>query len=188
MNYYFRFTIFLVVFFSLLETKIFSQEIYICVWRNPERTMTKIFKDANDYKTITKKISSEQREIIEKMLGSKLLPGQRETYQYYEMLDASGNILGYTIAGSQKGEYGAIEFVFGLDINEKINGLYIQRSREKDKEFRNEEFLKQFIGKGIQDIINMEIDKEIRLKKTVGTTAILLGLKKEVITFFVLKK
>ena len=188
MKYIFRFIIFLIALFNLMSQVGFAQEVYVCVWRNPERTMTRIFKDATDYKTVTKEISSEQLKTIEKKLGDKLLPGQRETYQYYEMLNSTGAVLGYIIAASQKGEYGAIEFVFGLDINRKINGIYIQRARERDKEFKKEEFLKQFQSIGIEDIDKLEIGKIIKAKKTVGTTAILLGLKKELIAFDVLGK
>lgn len=185
MSYLFRLIMFSIVLFSFLQVKSFSQEVYLCVWRNPERTMTRIFKEANDYRTITKKISPEQLEIIEKRLGSKLLPGQRETYQYYEMLDSTGAVLGYTIAASQKGEYGAIEFVFGLDINKNIKGIYIQRARERDKEFKKEEFLKQFVGIGVKEIDKLE--EIIKAKKTVGTSAVLLGIRKELITFEILE-
>ncbi len=191
MSFLSRLIIFSVVIFSFLPVKSFTQELYICVWRNPERTMTRIFKEAKDYRTITKKITSSQLEIIEKRLGSKLLPGQRETYQYYEMLDATGAVLGYIIAASQKGEYGAIEFVFGLDGEKKINGIYIQRARERDKEFKKEEFLKQFITKSIKDIDKLEIiepstekrGEGIKAKKTVGTKSVLLGIKKELVAF-----
>lgn len=187
MNFISRLITFLVAVFSLPQIESFAQELYICVWRNPERTMTRIFKGAKDYRTVTRKISKEQLATIENRLGSRLLPGQRETFQYYEMLDSAGNILGYIIAASQKGEYGAIEFVFGLDMEGKIIGIYIQRARERDKEFKKEGFLKQFIGKGIKDIDELEIGEAIKAKKTVGTTAVLLGIKKELIAFDELK-
>lgn len=47
--------------------------------------------------------------------------------------------------------------------------------------------MKQFIGKGIKEIENIEIGKGIKAKKTVGTSAVLLGIKKELIAFEVLK-
>lgn len=177
MNLFYRSTKFLILYFSLS----FAQEVYICVWRNPELTMQKIFPKAKDYKTVTKKISNEKREHIEKRLGSKLLPGQREQFQYYEIIDSSNNILGYILAGSQKGEYGAIEFVFGLDENKKIVGIYIQRAREKDKEFKKKEFLNQFIGKTIQDEQNLE--NLIEAKKTYAVSSVILGVRKELIAF-----
>jgi len=171
------------LFSLILTTLVFAQEVYICVWRNPERTMTRIFPQARDYRTVTRNKSPEERRIIEERLGSELLPGQRETFQYYELLDAQGALLGYIIAAAQRGEFGVIEFVFGLDINRKINGIYIQRARERDREFKKKEFLEQFIGKSVQDVDKMEIGRDIKAEKTVGTAAVMLGTRKELITF-----
>ena len=64
MKYLSKFIIALVIFFSFTEF-CFSEETYQCIWRNPERTMIRIFPDAKDYKTITKKISAEDLEVIE---------------------------------------------------------------------------------------------------------------------------
>jgi Na+-translocating ferredoxin:NAD+ oxidoreductase RnfG subunit len=183
MNSLFRSIGFLLGLFSLILTSVSAQEVYVCVWRNPERTMTRIFPEARDYKTISKDISPQKLEIIEKRLGSRLLPGQRETYQYYELVDTKGSLLGYIIAAAQRGEFGVIEFVFGLDLDIKINGIYIQRARERDREFSKREFLEQFIGKGIEDVDKMEISKDKTIKKTIGTTAVILGIREELITF-----
>ena len=92
-----------------------AQESFPCVWRNPERTMTKIFPDAADYKSINAPISAAQRADVEKKLGHPLLPGQEKVFSYYEMIGKGGKQIGYIMAPAQKGEYGAVEFVFGLD-------------------------------------------------------------------------
>jgi len=179
----FKSTILLLALFSLLPGPCQAQEVYICVWTNPERTMTRIFPQARDYRTVTKKISPQALKTIEDRIQSKLLPGQRETYQYYEMLDDRGNHLGYILAASQKGEYGAIEFVFGIGLDFTIKGIYIQRARERDTEFKKPEFLEQFIGKNIKDADTMEIGKDITAKNTIGTAAVVSGVKKELIAF-----
>lgn len=181
MNFLPKFTVFLGIVFNFLSGPAFCQETYICVWRNPERTMTKIFPKSADYRTVTKNIFKEQRDRIELRLGAELLPGQREQYQYYEMLDSQGGILGYIIAASQKGEYGAIEFVFGLSVDRKIIGMYIQRAREKDKEFKQDSFLTQFMGKGFEDESNL--GQLIKARMTVGVGAVIAGVRKELITF-----
>lgn len=167
-------------FFLLFNTTVVvAQEQFICVWRNPERTMTRIFPNAQDYRTVSKSISTQQRENIEKRLGSQLLPGQREQFQYYEMLDKNGVVIGYTIASSQRGQFGAIEFVFGKNLDNTIKGIYIQRARERDDGFRSREFLDSFLGKGA--------DKAVKLKEqekySQAMNAIVLGVKKEFITF-----
>jgi len=174
-----KFIIVLIVIFSLTQV-IFAEE-YKCIWRNPERTMMRIFPQASDYKTISKKISAENLEEIEEKAG-ELLPGQKEVFQYYELLDEDNESLGYIFASTQKGEYGAIEFVFGADKNGKIIGIYIQRSRERDKEFKRKEFLDLFVGKAIIDI------NELEYTKTIGTKAIVSGLEKELVSFEVLEK
>jgi Na+-translocating ferredoxin:NAD+ oxidoreductase RnfG subunit len=157
----------------------FAQEEYKCIWRNPERTMVRIFPEALDYKTITKEITTQQLKQIEEKAG-KLLAGQREVFQYYELMSGE-NSLGYILTSTQKGEYGAIEFVFGIDQTGKIISLYIQRSRERDREFKKKEFLALFTGKTIEDIETLEYTK------TIGTQAIVSGIKKELTAFEILK-
>ncbi len=180
MKYIFNFISIIVIIFSFAKIS-YSEESYTCIWRNPERTMMRIFPDAKDYKTITKKISSENLKAIEDSAG-KLLPGQREVFQYYELIGDKNTSLGYIFASTQKGEYGAIEFVFGLDKESKIKGIYIQRSRERDKEFKKKEFLGQFTGKNFKDI------EGLKFKDTIGTRAVISGLKKEMTAFEVLNK
>jgi hypothetical protein len=147
------------------------------VWRNPERTMTRLFPEARDYKTEIVKIGKDQLKQIEKKLGFELLPGQRETFQYFTMLDAKGNTLGMVIAASQKGQYGAIEFVVGVDTNGVINGLYIQRARERNRDFKKREFLDLFIGKKIKPA--SKLTSLYKGEETPGTKAVILGLQKE---------
>ncbi len=146
--------------------------------------MRKIFKDAKDYKTMTKKISEEQLARIENKIGFDVLPGQREIYQYFEMTGSGGETIGNIIAVSQKGQYGAVEFVFGIDNSNIIKEIYIQRARERDNTFKKREFLGLFPGKGLDDIDL--IGKLYKGKKTPGTTAVIRGIKKALAAFDVL--
>lgn len=188
MNHIFKFTIAILLIFSTeMFDLAFAQGMYMCVWRNPERTMTRLFPRAKDYKTINKKISRENLKLIESRVG-ELLPGQKDVFQYFEMLGSNGKLLGYTIASTQKGEYGAIEFVFGLSVNKKIIGIYIQRARERDREFRKKVFLRQFVGKDVRDVDLLRIGSNIRAKKTAGTVAVSTGIMKELVTMEVLTK
>ena len=57
------------VFFFLFNTGLVNaQDVYLCVWRNPERTMTKNFPEAKDYSTINLKVTPQQCDSIEKSL------------------------------------------------------------------------------------------------------------------------
>lgn len=135
--------------------------------------MTKIFQDAGDYKTITKFISDEKRKAIEKRLGEKLTPGESKDWVYYEITGSQGEMLGYIVADAEKGEYGVIEIVMGITPDGRIKGLYIQRSQEKDKQFKSKEFLDPFTGKALEDV-----EKEKRTEEYVASKAVVFGVRK----------
>lgn len=139
--------------------------------------MTRIFPDARDYKSIAARINSEQRAIIEKSIGYKLLPGQQDVFQYYEMTDSTGRVIGTIIPSSQKGEFGAVEFVFGLAPDLTIRGIYIQRARERDRSFKKREFLDLFIGRPIRE--KEAIGQIEKGGLTPGKQAVIRGLVKE---------
>lgn len=172
------FKIFVVLVFLLLSSSVYAD---VCVWRNPERTMTKIFHEAGDYKTITKLISDAKRESIEKRLGKKLAPGEDKDWVYFEITDATGKSLGYITAVAEKGEYGVIEIVMGITHDGTVIDVYIQRSSERDKEFKSEEFLKQFKDKTIKDSI--ELGKDIKAKETQAVKAVIFGARKKLIFY-----
>lgn len=124
----------------------------VCVWRDPERTMQRIFPAARDYKTITVKFTPENVAAIEKELGSRIEePSQGGEFNFYDIIGAAGGKprkVGTIIALAGKGEYGVIEVVIGVDGAGKILGAYIQRSRERvTKDLEAPAFLDQFKGK-----------------------------------------
>lgn len=132
----------------------------VCVWRDPEKTMSKLFPTARDYKTIDRKISPEKRQVIEQRLGRTLDPGEREDWNYYRLTDDKGQPLGFVIADAEKGEYGVIEVVMGITTDGKVKAVYVQKARERNKEFKSPEFLAQFAGKTHKD--GIQIGKDIR--------------------------
>lgn len=175
-------------FFRIAPTFVFlayfAAAVYadVCVWRNPERTMRKIFPEAHDYKTITTLISDEKREVIEKRLGEELAPGERHDWIYYEITGDKGEQLGYIIADAEKGEYGVIEMVMGITPDGKVTGLYIQRARERDDVFKSEKFLNQFVGKSIENPI--KIGDDIKAEKaSTAVKAVILGVRKMLIFY-----
>jgi Na+-translocating ferredoxin:NAD+ oxidoreductase RnfG subunit len=143
--------------------------------------MTRLFPAARDYRTVSVAISPEKLAQVEKRVGTAILPGQREQFQYFDMLDSEGKIIGYTQAMTQKGEFGAIELVFGMDLEHRVTGLYIQRSRERDRTFREESFLQRFTGIGIGEADALT-DPSAE-KGTIATRAVTLGIKKALILF-----
>lgn len=154
----------------------------VCVWRNPERTMVNIFPQAKDYRTVDRKISEEKRAIIEKQLGEKLAPGEREDWTYYEIMGKENGLLGFISADAEKGEFGVIEVVVGITPEGKVKGVYIQRAREKNKEFKSREFLSQFEGKTVKD--SLLIGKGIQVKeRSLPVQMTVLGVRKMLIFY-----
>lgn len=143
--------------------------------------MTRIFPDAKDYVTVNLKISPKECEAIEKELGFELLPGQRDRFQYFQMTGEGGKRIGTTIAGSQKGEFGAIEFVIGFDTAGTVKDIYIQRSRERDQSFKDRSFLDQFKNLNIAEI--KKFKNEYKGPATKGTLAVINGVMKEIETY-----
>lgn len=141
--------------------------------------MTRIFPDAEDYRTITLDISDTDRTAIEAELGFSLLPGQEKQFLYYDMLDRDGGTIGTIIAASQKGEYGIVEFVFGLDTNKAIKDIYIQRARERDRTFKKREFLDLFLGLKVSEADT--VSRRYTGPESPGTEAVIRGITKEMV-------
>jgi hypothetical protein len=144
--------------------------------------MTRIFPEAGDYKTITKIIGNEKKELIEKRLGEALTPRESKDWIYYEIIAGTGETLGYILADAEKGEYGVIEIIMGVTPDSKIKGVYIQRAREKDKEFKSDEFLRQFTSKTIND--PLQVGAGIKTTDaSVAVKAVILGVRKMLIFY-----
>lgn len=154
----------------------------VCVWRDPERTMSKLFPTAKDYKTVTKKIKKDTAQKIEALAGVKLDDTERIEFNYYAITGKVGGKtqqVGTVLALAGAGDYGAIEVVIGLDNDEKIVGAYIQRMREKNgSKLRSEDFLGQFKSKTVKDPIAIGTDiKPVPEAKTASRT-ITIAIKK----------
>lgn len=140
----------------------------VCVWRDPERTMNKLFPEAQDYSTITIKLTPEHISKIEKRLGLPLDESEKHEFNFYELKSKQGGkvvTLGHAVALGGKGEYGVIEVVIGMDSSRKIRAAYIQRSSERaKKEIESLTFLSQFQGKSISDAL--EFGKDLKSPPT----------------------
>jgi len=123
----------------------------VCVWRDPERTMQKIFPSARDYKTTTVKFEPATVRAIEQALGGPFEEASAGEFNFYDIMgvvQGKPQRLGTLMALAGKGEYGVIEVVIGIDTSGTILGAYIQRSRERvTPALQSAAFLAQFHGK-----------------------------------------
>jgi len=157
-----NFRVFVTLALLLLSVQLAYADV--CVWRDPERTMQKIFPQASDYKTITVKMTPEHIKLIEKAIGTNLDESEKGEFNFYDIMgviNGKSEKIGTIIALAGKGEYGVIEVVIGIDNKNMIVGAYIQRSRERvTKEIQSPGFLSQFKGKTKDD--SFEIGKDMK--------------------------
>lgn len=124
----------------------------VCVWRDPERTMQRIFPAARDYKTVTTKMNPDRIAAIEKGIGVPLDDSEKREFDRYEITGSDGGQLGTILALAGRGEFGAIEVVIGVNPAGRVVGVYIQRSRERvTRALQAPDFLNQFAGKTKND-------------------------------------
>lgn len=127
----------------------------VCVWRDPERTMVKLFPEAKDYQTEVYKLEPDQIARIEALAGEALHPTEKEEYNIYA-ITADGRTLGWVLALAGTGEYGVIETVVGLNIDHSVRGVYLQRVRERQRQaLKSDAFLGQFLGKRQKDALEI---------------------------------
>ncbi|MEO0113823.1 MAG: hypothetical protein ABIK80_07710 [candidate division WOR-3 bacterium] len=173
------------LFLSLLITEIIFAGV--CIWRNPDKDIKKIFPKATGYKSIIRRYDKKEKEKIKKFINKELDPDETE-FTFYQIFLGKKRI-GTVLTHTEKGQYGAIEVVIGLDTLNRVQKVLIQRDREiKSKELRSENFLNQFTGKSFQDTI--EINKTIKPIKGAekASKAIAFSVKKMLIVYQILKE
>lgn len=127
----------------------------VCVWRDPERTMIRLFPEAKDYRTEVYKLQPPQITRIEQLAGEPLEATEKQEYNIYA-ITADGRTLGWVLALAGMGEYGVIETVIGLDPDHRIRGVYLQRVRERQrKALQSDAFLGQFVGQRQGDPLDL---------------------------------
>ncbi len=153
----------------------------VCVWRDPDRAMARIFPAAADYATVDVKIPPDALARIESRLGAALDPGERGNWIYYAVTGRKGELLGHVLTDAESGEYGAIELVLGVGVDGKIAAIYVQRARERDKTFKSKAFLAQFIGRTVKD--PLKIGKDIKAAGVVATERVAFGVRKMLVMY-----
>ncbi len=173
------------MFLFLLITEILFAGV--CIWRDPDKDIKKIFPQATGYKSVVRRYNKKEKEIIEKLINKELDPDETE-FTFY-LIFMNKKRIGTVLTHTEKGQYGAIEVVIGLDSLNRVQKVLIQRDREiKSKELRSENFLNQFKGKSFKDTI--EINKTIKPIKGAekASKSIAFSVKKMLIIYEILKE
>ena len=177
------------LFLLLMAINVYAD---VCVWRDPERTMQRIFPQAKDYKTVIEKMTAERVAAIEKILGNRLDESEKKEFNFYDIIgvvNGKPQKIGTVLALAGKGEYGVIEVVIGVDAEGKIVGTYIQRSRERvTKALESAEFLNQFSGKTKESGFQAGDIKPASTNAEAASSTVAFVIKKMLIFYDVLKQ
>lgn len=157
----------------------------VCVWRDPDRAMSRLFPAARDYETVDVKIGRDALARIEKRLGRALDPGERTNWIYYTITGSKGQVLGQVLTDAERGDFGAIELVMGVDPAGKATSIYVQRARERDKVFKSKGFLDQFVGKTVAD--SLRVGEDIQGARSTATEQVAFGIRKMLVMYEELK-
>jgi hypothetical protein len=125
------------------------QSAPLCPWREPAEDLKSFFPTATRYEAETH-ILSGMRLQLASLLG-RLPTGDENALHIYRIY-AQQTTLGVILTQRVKGAYGAIELVLGVDLEGKVCGVRLQRSREPESiATQRPEWLDTFVGKQASD-------------------------------------
>ncbi len=143
-----------------------------------------IFPEAKKFVQRDVILTAEQIAAIEKKLGAKL---QSEDLKpiFYFLLDDKNKPIGLVLFNNIEGPNGVIEGAVGLDIMGKVVKVAVYEHKESST-IAGAEFLKQFIGMGIDDAFEVGVDVEVMEGHAAAANAVALLPKKTVVMSYAL--
>ncbi len=130
----------------------------LCPWRNPQADMQAFFPGADRYQTRIMVLSG-MRVPLKQRLGPETPLDSNVLYAYpvFQGQTPRGAVMVQRAAG----EYGALEIVVGVQLDGKIAGARLQRSREPDEVttfLQSPHWLGGFQGKTAEDAWKIGVD------------------------------
>lgn len=123
----------------------------LCPWRDPETSLNSFFPSATRYVLETRILSGMRLELARRL--GRMPTGDENALRLYRIYQDS-TVLGTVLTRRVKGDYGAIEIVLGVDENQRICGLRLQRLREPEpiaRALQDVKWQRSFEGKGAGD-------------------------------------
>lgn len=150
----------------------------------PGEKLAAIFPKAKKFIQRSVPLTQDKTTTIEKELGAKLRKEDQKPVFYIPINDQNKPI-GLVLFNDVKGPRGIIEGAVGLDMKGKIVKVAIYEHKESDA-ITSEKFLKQFIGKGIDDTFKVGDDVEAVKGQEDASKAVALIPKKTLIMSYAL--
>ncbi|MFH1009089.1 MAG: FMN-binding protein, partial [Candidatus Latescibacterota bacterium] len=132
----------------------------------------------------TKTLSVDQKNLIEKEVGSKTMG---DSYTFY-MGKSKGETTGVALILVEEGKHNKITTIVGLDPDGKVKDVAVMAHQEKRSKqaLESTRWFKQFIGKTSKDPFVVGKDIDSITKATVSSVAVTTAVKKAVILYDVL--
>lgn len=124
----------------------------------PEQRLMTIFPKAKKFVQRNPLLTPDQVSVIEKEIGTKLRAEDQKPIFYIPISDKR-KPMGVVLFADAEGPHGVIQAAVGLDMRGKVVKVEIYEHKESDA-IAGDEFLKQFIGMGIDDAFKVGEDVE----------------------------
>ena len=150
----------------------------------PGQKLAAIFPKAKKFVQRNAVLTSSKIDAIEKELGAKLRAEDQKPV-FYIPISEKKKPMGLVFFADAKGPLGVIEGAVGLDMKGKVVKVSIYEHKESDA-IAGDEFLKQFIGMGIDDAFKVGEDVEAAEGHDAASNAVALIPKKTLVMSYAL--
>ena len=100
-----------------------------CALRDPVATIYELFPEADNYRTVVRTVDRNTRKAVQELTQLKLHFNELGRHSLY-IAQRGDAVLGYVHARSELGEWGLIELAWGIETDETIRGVKVQRARD----------------------------------------------------------
>ncbi len=176
-----RVGILLALVFFLVSTPLLSNA-HETEW--PGQKLAGIFPKAKKFVQRNAVLTADKIASIEKELGTKLQVEDQKPVFYIPINDKK-KPMGLVLFADAKGPHGTIEGAVGLDMKGKVVKVAVYEHKESDA-IAGEAFLKQFIGKGIDDAFKVGEDVKAVEGHEAASNAVALIPKKTLVMSYAL--
>ena len=150
----------------------------------PGQKLAGIFPKAKKFVQRNAVLTADKIASIEKELGTKLQVEDQKPVFYIPINDKK-KPMGLVLFADAKGPHGTIEGAVGLDMKGKVVKVAVYEHKESDA-IAGEAFLKQFIGKGIDDAFKVGEDVKAVEGHEAASNAVALIPKKTLVMSYAL--
>ncbi|MBI5197209.1 MAG: FMN-binding protein [Nitrospirae bacterium] len=142
----------------------------------PGKRLSQTFPEAAKFTSRQVTLSAAQIAAVEEKLGERL-EAESRTPTFYSALDKAGTKIGFVLFADQTGELGAIEMGVAVDSEGKVRHVVVFSSRE-NRGISKEDFLDQFHGKAVADLLKVGEDIIPVVGAEKATHAVANGVRK----------